>query len=141
MTTLTTGTYELIEIPLANSDDDSTMPTQTYGEIVTPGLAITPGLWGDGIPRFNGGWDVTHVGSGTRISGGRTLHCLACVRDYAAAAIRSGIDWTLPQPEITAILNARGEQVEGLFDALRELRTCLGTQCDRGIDFGNMPGF
>lgn len=131
--------YELLDIPLASRTGTSALPTKTYGEVIAPGLAITPGLWGDDSPRFNGGWHVTHIGSGTLISGGNNLHCLACTREYGQAAIDSGIDWTAPQPEISALIAAKTENVEGLLAALRELRTCLGTECDRGFVCGD-PG-
>lgn len=123
-------TYELIDIQLASKDRIGTLPAQAFGEVVTPGLAITPGLAGDDVPVFTGNWVLTHTGTGRQLNGTTKYPaCLPCVRTYAAGVIATGIDWTQPMDAITALIARGGEPVEALRRAQDRLHSCGGSNC------------
>jgi hypothetical protein len=126
-----TTTYDLFEILLASRDENgSLLPAHSYGETVAPGLAITPGLAGDDVPKFTGNWVLTHTSTGRQLNGTtRIAACLPCVRTYAVAVTDTGIDWTQDMEAITKLIAAGGQPVDDLRAAQTELYACGGSNC------------
>lgn len=114
---------------LSNTDGTDAFTIDVLAEIVAPGLAITPAIENGPPLLFTSGWVLTLIPSGHRLNTGRTYRCLSCIRDYAAAAVATGVDWTLPHADLTALINAGGPVTDALTAAARELMTCVGTQC------------
>ncbi|MEU6206393.1 hypothetical protein ABZ814_22745 [Micromonospora musae] len=76
---------------LARENDNAPIDTIALaGELLAPGLAITPALL-DGA--LSGGWTVTHLPSGKAVSAGAGA-CLACLRFAAKALVEADVDWT-----------------------------------------------
>jgi len=132
---MTTQTREfgLTEIPLVPSAGIDAEPTtiRVPVEIVAPGIGITPQV--DIHPTdgmfFSGGWFLTHLPSGMNLNGGVDGQCLTCVRDYAKAAVESGIDFTVAQPELTDLVRNPTPAVNLFRDAQMELHCCGGIDC------------
>lgn len=126
-----TATYDLVEIPLIGPNGEA-MSVRTYGEIIAPGLAITPEIAANQAGRihFNGGWLLTHIPSGHNVNGtSQGGQCITCVQEYADVAAGTGINWTLPMSEVSAYIKAGSEDVDRLKKAQGELFTCGGTDC------------
>lgn len=123
-------TYEAITIPIG-VDTNKVGNVSTWGQTVAPGLAVTPHLaqGDDGQPYYTGGWTLTHISSGFRVNPGDTFRCIGCIREFADAAIGTGLDWTSPMGNIVPHLNAGGSAHEAMRSACKELATCAGTQC------------
>lgn len=69
----------------------------TLGQLVTPGLCITPGMIDHG---FSGRWSITHMESGHALT--RHQGCLPCVVQAGKAIADEGLDWTRPFETLTA---------------------------------------
>lgn len=115
--------FLLMEIPLKTRDGTKN-PTPAVGEIVAPGLVITPEIGYD--VRLTGRWVLTHVESGRATNGHDNGACLACIRDYAEFVIATGIDWTKPHSDLADIVRVQaGEGSEWQAKAMA-LRNCPG---------------
>ncbi len=133
------ATFEIVHVELTASDDSHTITVPVYAEIVAPGLAIAPEIGGDidNGPQYEGGYALTHTASGKSVAGVSAIggHCIACIRNYAEAAINSGIDWTKPMDAVQAAVKAGGEGIEAFKRAYVELSGCGGTDCVEVDDF------
>jgi hypothetical protein len=87
----------LIDIRARISGVEVVMPI--FGEIVAPGLAITPAIDGTGL--YAGGWTLTHVASGWQLSRRESM-CLGCCRDLVAR-VAPVADWTQPVRDLLGL--------------------------------------
>lgn len=89
-------------------------PQTVKGQIVAPGLAITPN------PNTPGRYVLTHVDSGLVVPCG--YGCADHIVQAARIAAESGVDWTVPVDQFDV---AAGKQVsEQIADAIPTCRNC-----------------
>lgn len=124
------GQYAIITYPLHGANGEK-LSLGVGAEIVAPGLAIAPDLGADedGNVGYRGGYLLLVTATGHNLNGGGESQCISCVRDYARAAINSGIDWTKPQPEISALLATKGDEYKAMRTAQEHLLCCNGYDC------------
>lgn len=130
-TDLTPGQYAIITYPLHGPNGER-LSLGVGAEIVAPGLAITPDIGADenGNVVYHGGFLLIITETGHNLNGSNLGgQCIGCVRNYAEAAIASGIDWTKPQPEISALLKAQGDEYKAMRVAQEHLLCCEGFDC------------
>lgn len=130
-TEYTPGQYAILTYPLHGPNAER-LSLGVGGEIVAPGLAITPDIGADenGNVGYNGGFMLTLISTGHNLNGSNLGgQCISCVRHYAQAAVASGIDWTKPQPEISALLKTEGDEFKAMRKAQEHLLCCEGYDC------------
>ncbi len=102
---------------------------EVEGQIVAPGLAITPYLNDDCTPHE--GWlNITHIPSGLRIHGG--AFCKGCIPAAVVLADESGVDWTADETTVKA--DPRAKKAASDLLAL-QLDACPVGDCDEEEDY------
>lgn len=131
-------TFETVDLPLVTSDGKETV-LKVIGEIVAPGLAITPMISADedGAVFYDGGFHVIHLASGKHLDNGQQVSCHGCITRYAKELAALGIDWTGPHERIAGVLIANEQVAEALAAAATALFGCDGAECPLSQDMAS----
>lgn len=115
--------FESVEVVLG-PNKEALARYEVMGEVVAPGLAITPEIVADadGNILYRGGFLLTHLSTGRRLNGGPWGgSCISCIRAFAKTVVESGIDWTRPRSELAALVAERGDAIKSVLAAAAEM--------------------
>ena len=114
---------ELVAITVYTQDgpDAPILSFELYGELVLPGLALTPAVKD---AAYHGAWTFTHIASGKCLA--KAL-CMDCARTALRLDAVRDVDWTRPGPDVIA---DGGAKAAARLVAEIESK-CAGWKCER----------